>query len=241
MKLWRRSSTTAASTKELTAGGITFTHEIKPQLKRVYIRISRDRRVILRSAPMSEKDAVSIIISKSAWIRTKLDKIVEKVPSDPLLNMHYLGVEYENQWIFNEKMGIGSVKIGFHADKCIFEYNPKMMRDEILLEKLNAFYRKEVKNIVPPLVDKWSAVMGLKPESVTFRKAKSRWGSCSSKGGLSFNIYLAKLPAECIEYVVVHELAHLAHHNHGKHFWALVERYIPNYACLRKSLKQYAV
>lgn len=241
MKLWRRSSTTAASDRELTAGGITFTHEIRPELKRVYIRIGADNRVVLRSAHLSEKDAVSIILSKSAWIKAKLEEKNRKVTLDPLQNMYYLGVEYENQWIFNEKMGIGAVKIGFNAGKCVFEYNPNMMRDEILLDKLDAFYRKEVKHIVPPLVEKWSEIMGLKPATVTFRKAKSRWGSCSSKGGLSFNIYLAKLPVECIEYVVVHELAHLAHHNHGKLFWAMVGRYIPNYAALRRLLRHYPV
>jgi predicted metal-dependent hydrolase len=241
VKLWRKSSTTAVSTRELSVDGITFTHEIKSGLKRVYIRIGADGRVVLRSARMTEKDALSIISSKSAWILAKLSEKREITPLDPLQNMYYLGVEYENQWVFNEKMGIGAVKIGFQSGKCVFEYNPKMMRDELLLEKLDGFYRKEVKKIVPPLVEKWSEIMGLKPKTVTFRKAKSRWGSCSSKGGLSFNIYLAKLPIECIEYVVVHELAHLAHHNHGKQFWALVVRYIPDFANLRKSMKRYTV
>lgn len=243
MRLLPRSSTTAAEFKELSVntphGEILFTHEIKHGLRRVYIRINNDGKVMLRSARMSINEARGIILSKSGWIQAKLAEKRTNAVFDPLQNMHYLGVQYENQWIFNEKMGIGSVKIGFQAGKCVFEYNPQMMRDEILLEKLDGFYRKEAKKIVPPLVEKWSAVMGLKPKSVTFRKARSRWGSCSSKGGLSFNIYLAKLPPECIEYVVVHELAHLAHHNHGAQFWALVGRYIPQYTHIRNRMKNF--
>jgi predicted metal-dependent hydrolase len=67
---------------------------------------------------------------------------------------------------------------------------------------------------------------------------KSRWGSCSSKKNLNFNVKLICFREEIIEYVVVHEMSHLIHMNHSKDFWKLVERLLPDYDARRKELKK---
>ena len=67
---------------------------------------------------------------------------------------------------------------------------------------------------------------------------KSKWGSCSVKNSLIFNYYLAKLPEDIIEYVVVHELAHIKHKNHQKEFWDLVSKFIPDYKERIKRLRK---
>ena len=74
----------------------------------------------------------------------------------------------------------------------------------------------------------FSSVMGLFYSEVKFRKMKRRWGSCNAKGVITINKKLAKTPEICVDYVVIHELAHLKHLNHSKKFHALVERYHPN-------------
>jgi predicted metal-dependent hydrolase len=83
--------------------------------------------------------------------------------------------------------------------------------------------------IILPLIKKWSAIMMLSPSAVGFRHNRSRWGSCSSRDRLNFNTHLASMPPAFIEYVVVHELAHIAHKNHSKAFWAEVQKYLPDY------------
>lgn len=72
---------------------------------------------------------------------------------------------------------------------------------------------------------------------VSIRNQKSRWGSCSKKSNLNFNYKLAFLPEVVAEYVIVHELCHLAEFNHSPRFWQLVGQTIPNYQSLRRQLK----
>jgi len=77
-------------------------------------------------------------------------------------------------------------------------------------------------------VEYWSQQMNLQPKKLRFRNQKSRWGSCNSRGTISLNRKLIGAPAEVIDSVVVHELAHLRHLNHSKDFWSLVENSVPN-------------
>ena len=80
--------------------------------------------------------------------------------------------------------------------------------------------------------------MGLRPAGVTITSARTRFGSCSAKGRLCFSWRLMQYPPEAIDYVVVHELAHLVHMNHGPEFYALIERYLPDYKARRKLLRE---
>ena len=80
--------------------------------------------------------------------------------------------------------------------------------------------------------------MGLKYSELKFRKMKSRWGSCSSNGVITLNKKLIKTPQECIDYVIVHELAHLIHMNHSKKFHQLVEEYFPQATGAKETLSR---
>ena len=96
-------------------------------------------------------------------------------------------------------------------------------------KELDEFYRKKAKEIIPNIVEKYSHIMNLYPTSIKFRKNKNTWGSCNYRNGLNFNILLMKFPQEIIEYVVIHELAHIKHKNHSKRFWNCVEEYCVDY------------
>ena len=75
----------------------------------------------------------------------------------------------------------------------------------------------------------WSEATGLVPTGIKITAAKKRYGSCSGKNSLCFSWRLMLYPPEAIDYVVVHELAHIRHHNHSPAFWAFVEQTLPDY------------
>jgi predicted metal-dependent hydrolase len=77
------------------------------------------------------------------------------------------------------------------------------------------------------------------PSHISFRKADKRWGSCSSTNRITFNYHLVKLPVSLIEYVVVHELAHIHHKNHSPEFWSLVGKFLPDYREKEKKIKGF--
>lgn len=105
-------------------------------------------------------------------------------------------------------------------------------------EAQRAEYIRRAKALLPERVAYYANVMGLHPVGVTITGARTRFGSCSSKGRLCFSWRLMQYPAEAIDYVVVHELAHLVHRNHSPEFYALIERYMPDYKARRKLLRE---
>jgi len=106
---------------------------------------------------------------------------------------------------------------------------PKDVTQEELFWLIDRFYKQKAMEKINPLVDTWSTTMRLVPSHVGYRKAKTRWGSCSARNRISFNYYLMKLPLSLVEYVIVHELAHIRHKNHSADFWGLVREYMDDY------------
>ncbi len=96
---------------------------------------------------------------------------------------------------------------------------------------------EEFRRFVPPLIDQYAQALGVRPVRVTVRCQKTRWGSCSSKGGLNFNCLLALAPEYVRRYVVIHELCHMKEMNHSPAFWRLVSSQMPDYETAKKWLK----
>lgn len=106
------------------------------------------------------------------------------------------------------------------------------LSDDEIAELVN-----RAKEIIPQRVERYSSIMNLKPTGVKITKAKKRFGSCNGKNSLCFSCFLMQYPIEAIDYVVVHELAHIKHHNHSKEFYALISKYMPDYKQREKLLK----
>ncbi len=100
---------------------------------------------------------------------------------------------------------------------------------------IDRFLKKEFSNIIEDMVDGWGHIN--KPISITYRKQRTIWGSCTSKGKINLNINLIKAPIEVIEYIYIHELVHMEIRNHSKDFWMRVESLLPEYRSAKKWLK----
>ncbi len=98
--------------------------------------------------------------------------------------------------------------------------------------------KKQAKMQIPQRAAYFAPVVGVTYERISIRAQKGRWGSCSAKGNLNFNCLLMLVPDEVLDYIVVHELCHIKHHNHSADFWAEVKRVMPDYKLREKWLKE---
>lgn len=97
--------------------------------------------------------------------------------------------------------------------------------------------RVKATQVIPQKVEYYGNLMDLKPAGIKITSAKTRFGSCSSKKRLCFSLYLMDKPEAAVDYVVVHELAHLKELNHSKRFYSMIEKYMPDYRERIKLLK----
>jgi len=97
--------------------------------------------------------------------------------------------------------------------------------------------KRRAQEIIPQRVELYSQQTGIKYSKIRISNARKRWGSCSAKGNLNFSWRLSLAPLEVIDYVVVHELAHIVHKNHSRKFWKLVSEIYPQFKLCRKWLR----
>ena len=113
----------------------------------------------------------------------------------------------------------------------------KKLLNDYKIKNLDNFYKREIEKYIPIFVENYSKLMDLYPTKISYRKNKRTWGSCNYKDELSFNYLLMKYPIYVMEYIVVHELAHIKHKNHSKDFWNLVEKFCSNYKRIERDFK----
>ena len=182
--------------------------------RRIRIRVEGKSVVVTKPRWVSKKAAVQFVVDCDAWITRE----IEKVAGRPLDRLHYRGVEHE---ILHA--GVPPVRLAngqFWA--------PGETQEE-RLENVIEWMKRRARPVLREAVVRWSLTMGVEPQRVGVRDQTSRWGSCSSTGGVSFNWRLVMAPPDVLEYIVVHELAHLTEHNHSQRFWSIVEAHCPNY------------
>lgn len=171
-----------------------------------------DRKISRKNTYITIKNDATILIKTNFFVTKKsIDLFVEK-KMDWILK-HQNNILKRKQTLEN-----GVYILGVLHKNCTYTK-----------EELENIYEQKAKEFILNFIDIHSKRMQLFPNKISFRKNKTRWGSCSAKNNLSFNIYLAKTPVEFIEYVTIHELAHIRHKNHSKEFWRFVESFLPDY------------
>lgn len=138
-----------------------------------------------------------------------------------------------------EKYSIGTKKLSvkFTDDRVVICGNGELLSNEDKIRcEIYKSYKKNLYILLKERVDAYRGILGVRPSKISVRSQKTIWGSCSSKGNLSFNYRLMMAPLEAIDYVVVHELCHMVYMNHSSLYWKLVESIIPNYRSVKKWL-----
>lgn len=189
---------------------LSYTLHVNPRLKHLYIQVHPEKGVIVKSPSPSLLYIEKVLSEKASWIFTKMNASKGRI----LLKQ-----------LFEEE------------GKILYLGEPILLH---VSQTPQSFYTEKTIPLVMRLVEEWSFIMGVKPTKISFRRAKKRWGSCSYKNELSFNLTLAQLPLECITYIVIHELSHITHKHHQKAFWECVESFMPEYKRCEKILKNHS-
>jgi predicted metal-dependent hydrolase len=212
----------------------SYKHIINPKLKHTYLSIDDEGTLIIKSPIVSQQYISKLLISKAKWINQAREKIANKKGKlDDVSNLSEI-------YLWGKKIQLTLIKstknsINMHDNTITIHYN-HIDKIKPLIYKL---YKQEAQSKIPNIVEYYANKMQLIPNKLSFRKTKRQWGSCSANNNISLNTMLAKLPQNVVKYIVVHELAHIKHKNHQKEFWALVERYMPEYKQLQDELKTY--
>ncbi len=102
---------------------------------------------------------------------------------------------------------------------------------------LHRWYRRQLKELIPPMVEKWQRVVGVEAKQWAIKKMKTKWGACNADAcRIWLNLELAKKPVPCLEYIIVHELVHLVERHHGDRFNTLMNEFLPQWKARRAEL-----
>ena len=209
----------------------------KKKIKNFIIRIYPDLRIAV-SVPIhaSNKDIENFIQSKKEWIETTLEKIkVAKENKNTLKesSIKILGKEIDKKIIESD---LERIRL---TDTSIYIYSKDITNLKID-KKLLEWKVEKLKAILDEYLVKYTKLLNRNINYYQIKKLSSAWGIYHKKENyISFNFDLIEKDIESIEYVVLHELCHIFYMNHQKDFWALVEKYMPDYKIRRKKLKTF--
>jgi predicted metal-dependent hydrolase len=184
-------------------------------------------------------DAVRLaVIGKLGWIKRQRAKF-EAQPRQCAREMvsgeshYFLGRRYRLRVV--EHDGAAGVEL---RNKSKLELHVRPETDAGQRERiLHQWYRQKLKELIPPLIEKWQAVLGVRVAEWGVKKMKTRWGTCNIEARrIWVNLELAKKPVQCLEYIVVHELAHLIARHHDDRFVVLMNQHLPQWRAQRAAL-----
>ena len=217
----------------------SYTHIINPKLKHIYLTFDHEGELIIKSPRVSQQQIEKVLIKKASWISKSRKRIREK-KGKPLKfeggeEIFFLGKPYS---LLLDKKERGKSSLTFdETGGFILQYS--QFEPERFQQLVDIFYKEEAQRQIPELSQHYAARMQLFPSKISFRKASKRWGSCSNTNAISFNYLMMKLPLPVVQYIIVHELAHIKYKHHQKDFWELVGIYMPDFKEREKELKLY--
>ncbi len=209
--------------------------------KRRSIGLNIDDRGLIVSVPLraSEKWLQSVLQDKANWVVEKLDgwktcQLAANSWQDGEL-IDYLG----ELLVLRVAQSLFATP-AYRRGKELWVFVDYGSETTCIEKAVSHWYQQEAERFFLLRVAHYSPLLNVMPQSVKLSEARTQWGSCTAQGSIRLHVHLIKLPPRLIDYVVVHELAHLRELNHSAAFWQLVENVCPDYANLRSELKAVA-
>jgi predicted metal-dependent hydrolase len=225
---------------ELTlADGTRLPYELKRSSKRrsIGLRISEQGLVVSIPQRLSLRELEALLQSKRDWIQEKVQQqVAAKVPA-----MRWQ--HGENLWLLGSPMPLYLAADsrnraiscdGSRIDVCLTDITDSAM----IKRRVTQWYKQQALADFSRRTELLIQKLGLPTPPITLSSARSRWGSCNSKGEIRLNWRLIQAPPHIIQYVIAHELAHLKEMNHSSRFWAIVAQLFPSYRHAEAELRQ---
>lgn len=217
---------------------------VQKDIKNIHLSVYPPNGRVKVAAPrqMSQDVIRAYLISKLSWIRkqqTKFRNQEREAPRDYVSreSHYYLGKRYLLKVIKHA----GPARIVLKHQIIEMYVRPstaKAKRKELLQE----WYRNQLRQLVPPLIEKWERRMKVKVKEFGIRRMRTKWGTCNAQAKrIWVNLELAKKPVECLEYIVVHEMVHLMERRHNERFMAYLNHYMPGWKRIREELNRLPV
>ncbi|MDP4209111.1 MAG: SprT family zinc-dependent metalloprotease [Bacteroidota bacterium] len=187
--------------------------------------------------------ALRFVEEKTDWIRKSLEKVktyeqnktIFKPGIDFSTFEHKLEFENQPDATLSAKVGKGVIRI-IYASELQLEVESGQ---EFIKKAVEYALRKEAKKHLPVRLAHLASKHGFRYADIRVKNLKTRWGSCSAVNNINLNIHLMRLPEYLIDYVILHELVHTVHKNHGPHFWKRLDEVSGNAKGLAKEMKNY--
>jgi predicted metal-dependent hydrolase len=239
-------------------------YTIRRSARRRTVGITIEVQGVRVAAPkrMPLEQIVALVNTKARWIAEKYTEFKSRLePRKRFVSGEeflYLGRRVSLQ-VQTEPVAGGKHRLDSHFQPELFDFLPRprsqaavALKGNVLLvqagnpnahgeevrEMLENWYRVRAEEVVTRRVQRYADELGWPMPRVLIRNQKKRWGSCNAKGELRFNWRLVMLPLRVLDYVVVHEMAHLKVLNHSPRFWALVEQIMPDYKARHQALRE---
>jgi predicted metal-dependent hydrolase len=199
--------------------------------RRLSLRVNAmtDGLLVVMPPGLTTRDALRFVTEKTDWIRARLHAMPPRIPFEPGQSVPVLGASHVIAHDPTARRGVwteaGTLWVSGQA-----EHVPRRVRDYLV---------RHARDSIVPRAHAHARTLGKRVTRVTVRDTRSRWGSCSSSGALSFSWRLVLAPEQVLDYVVVHEVAHMVELNHSDRFWNLVTELMPDNAGPRHWLKQH--
>lgn len=213
----------------------------KKNIKNINLSVHPPNGKVKVSAPKRVDDETirKFIISKIPWINVQRDKFInqEKQEAKKYItgeSHYFLGRKYFLNVIYtNKEKQRVNIRDKNYIDLYVRENANSDMREKIMRE----WYRGELKELIPSLIEKWEPIMGVKVNEFGVKSMKTLWGSCNIYAKrIWLNLELIKKSPICLEYVVVHEMIHLLERSHNKVFVAYMDQFMPNWKEIKAEL-----
>ena len=209
---------------------------IRSRRRTISIEVKDDARLIVR-APyhVRENEITGFVEKKGPWIRKARKTVKRQELERPRKtfsdgdDFFYLGKPYRLN------IAYGGARALVFNDAFILSPDHRARAKEFF----TGWYKEEASRMIRERLELYSSMSGLKYSGIKITGAKRRWGSCARTGRLTFSWRLVMAPREVLDYVIVHELAHLEHMNHSKSFWAKVRSIYPEYEKHKRWLKDH--